>query len=126
MVALQTSLYVSANDQASCFFFTNYALENADKYKTVYEYLPTLYNDTHRASPLLSIIHALGIAGLSSHRKAPELMSAARVRYDSALHLLASSLQDPVLAMADQTLISVLLMGLYEVFLAVLLTCLEI
>ena len=107
-------LQVPAEDQASCFFFSNY-VEPANAHNSMYEYLPAMYGSTHRDSALFFVITALGLAGLSNHKCAPQLMSEATLRYDAALHLVNEMLGDPVTAKADQTLVSILLLGLYEV-----------
>lgn len=108
-------LYTTAHDQAVCFFFKTYVHEPVEFSRSVYNYLPTLCSNDVSHPALSSIITAIGLAGLSGYRKAPALMSAAGQGYDSALQSINVALYDPVSARSDQTLITVLLMGLYEV-----------
>ena len=61
------------------------------------------------------IITALGHAGLLVQRYIPQLISEASLRYGWALYLINKMLRDPVTVNADQTLVSILLLGLYEV-----------
>jgi hypothetical protein len=110
-----SALEVSAEQQAVCFFFSNYVLELSKPNKSVYDYLPTFYNHESGKSPLTCAITALGLAGLSYRRSEPSLLSASKSVYSSALHLTNEALRNPVTAVTDATLISVLLLGLYEV-----------
>jgi hypothetical protein len=109
------TLEVSAEQQAVCFFFSNYILEPSKSVKSVYDYLPAFYNPEPGKSPLSCAIVALGLAGLSYRRSEPSLLSASKSAYSSALCLTNEALRNPVTAVTDATLISVLLLGLYEV-----------
>jgi hypothetical protein len=109
------SLDVCLEDQAVCFFFSNYVLEPEKAGKGVYEFIPALYGGGGvKDSALAYVVPALGLAGLSG-RGAPQLMPAAHLKYTSALRLINRALRDPEAAAQDQTLMSVLLLGLYEV-----------
>lgn len=59
-------------------------------------------------------IVALGIASMSSSMKIPSLMMKANAKYAEALKLINSALRDPVAARLDETLMVVILLGLYE------------
>jgi hypothetical protein len=109
------TLEIPAEQQAVCFFFSNYVLEPSKSGKSVYDYLPTFYNHELGKSPLSCGIAALGLAGLSYRRSDPSLLSASKSVYSSALRLTNEALRNPVTAVTDATLISVLLLGLYEV-----------
>ena len=115
-----STLGVSAEQQAVCFFFSNYVLEPSKPGNSVYEYLPTFYNHESGKSPLSCVIVALGLAGLSYRKSEPSLLLASKSVYSSALHLTNEALRNPVTAVTDATLISVLLLGLYEVCLHLL------
>ena len=110
-----STLEVSAEQQAVCFFFSNYVMEPSKSGKYVYDCLPTFYNQESGKSPLSCATTALGLAGLSYRRSEPCLLFAAKSVYSSALHLTNEALRNPVTAVTDATLISVLLLGLYEV-----------
>jgi hypothetical protein len=66
-------------------------------------------------SPLLCVVTALGLVGLSHHTQSSGMDVAASVWYEKALHKINSSLQDPEEVSLDQTLLVVLLLSLYEV-----------
>ena len=112
------SLSMSAESQAFCFFFSNYPSQPSKNFQSVYEDIPALYCLEPSDSPLLYIITALGLAGLSHHTETPSMEVAAGAWYDKALHKINSSLRDRELVKLDQTLLVVLLLGLYEVCIA--------
>lgn len=109
------TLQVPVEEQAVSFFFSNYVLGPSNQNKTVYDDLPALCNNVSEKSALSCAVAALGLAGLSYRRSEACLLSAAKVMYSSALHLTNEALRDPTTAAADATLISVLLLALYEV-----------
>ena len=107
-------LPVSPLDQAVTYFFRSHVNEAAESCSPFYKYLPSLYNTDHN-SALSHIIKAIGLAGLSSYRTAPSLMSSASSYYSLALKIIHRALQDSTQAKTDQTLLAVYLLGRYEV-----------
>ena len=113
--AWSSILQVPAEQQAVCFFFSDYVLELSNPGKRLYDYLPAFYSNESEKSALSCSIAALGLAGLSYRRREAGLLSAAKAMYSSALHQTNDALRDPAAAATDATLISVLLLGLFEV-----------
>jgi hypothetical protein len=106
---------LSVEDQATRFFFSKYgARQSSEQRRSLYEYLPELYNVDTENSSLRCIITAVGLAGLSHRRTSSEMLLAATASYNLALHQTNYALQHPMTASSDQTLISILLLGLYE------------
>jgi hypothetical protein len=105
----------SPENQAFCFFLNNYPSRSSKTYKTMYDFVPALYSAEPADSPLVCIVTALGLAGLSCHTDASGLGEAASAWYDKALSKTNQSLRNGVRAKLDQTLLVVLLLGLYEV-----------
>lgn len=101
-------------DQAVCFFFRCRLNEPSESCRLVYKYLPSLYG-ADPSSALSCTINAIGLAGLSSYRRVPRLMSSACKQYSEALRLIGTALRDPMKANTDQVLLVVHLMGVYEV-----------
>lgn len=64
---------------------------------------------------LPKVIDAIGLAGISNIKHSPELMVAAGRKYASVLRAINASIQDSREASTDQTLIAVMLLGLFEV-----------
>jgi hypothetical protein len=115
------SLGTSAEDQATCFFFQNYILGGKDVFKGHVDYLSEIYSTEEVGSGLADSVASLGMVGLANFWKAPNIMSNAVIKYNSAMRTISSQLRDAEQAKADQTLIAILLMGLYEVLLICLL-----
>ena len=107
---------MSAEHQAFCFFFCNYPSQPSKNFDTVYEDIPALYCLEPSDSALLCIVTALGLAGLSHHTETSGMEVAASAWYDKVLQKINSSLRDRKLVKLDQTLLVVLLLGLYEVY----------
>lgn len=109
------SLPMSAETKAFRFFFCNYPSQPSKNFDSVYEDIPALYCLEPSDSPLLCIVTALGLAGLSHHTETSGMEVAAGAWYDKVLHKINSSLRDRELVKLDQTLLVVLLLGLYEI-----------
>lgn len=112
-----STLCTSLENQAEAYFFANY-VPNAWKSSRAsynFEDLPFLYAQGLKDCVLSQIVAALGVAGIAKVH-APSLMPSARQMYIRALHLLQTALQDTFEAKADHTLLSVMLLCLYEVF----------
>jgi hypothetical protein len=82
--------------------------------RKLYNSLPDLYARSPASSALSSTIVALGIASMSSSMKIPSLMMKANAKYAEALNLVNSAVRDPTAAKLDDTLMVVILLGLYE------------
>jgi len=80
-----------------------------------YQYLPTIYSDQPIGTPLRQAIAALGLAGLSNFWKAPHIMAQANKAYAMALQTVNVSLGNIEEAKSDQTVVTIMLLGLYEV-----------
>ena len=113
---ISPSLSESIETQATCFFFRNYVWEDSQSSKGFFDYLPRIFgrNET-MGSALTDAIMSLGMVGLSNTKHASEIMIPATEKYHSALRATNSALRDVEQAKADQTLITVMLLGLYEV-----------
>ena len=110
----RVSLSVSALDQAVSFFFASHINEPSESCYLIYSYLPDFYTANSNA-PISNIIKAIGLAGLSSFRSVPALLSSAYSFYSLALNAIVPMLQDAVLAKTDETLLTIYLLGIYEV-----------
>ena len=96
-------------------FFQNYVLGGKDLFKGHIDYLSDIYSGEEVGSGLADSVASLGMVGLANFWKAPNIMSNAVIKYNSAMRTISSQLRDVEQAKSDQTLISILLMGLYEV-----------
>jgi hypothetical protein len=108
-------LFPSANEQATCFFFQNFVLEDPCDSRGQFDYLPRMYQTSKVNKVLEEAVLALGLAGLANRTKASKVMIKANVKYTMAVHAVSSVLSEMEQAKADQTLIAVMLLSLYEV-----------
>jgi uncharacterized protein YsxB (DUF464 family) len=104
----------SLEDQATCFFFNNYVLMQG-AIQGYMEYLPILFVELPSSEALCAAISAVGIAGIANMRRSSEVMSLARSKYGSALRLTNAALTDRFQCKRDHTLMTVLILALYEV-----------
>ena len=113
---LTLDLGSSAEEQATCFFWRNYILDEHKLHSGNFQYLSDLYAREEIGESLSEAIACLGLVGLSNFWKASSIMRSAQSKYNSALRLVSSRLRNLEEAKTDQTLVAVMLLGLYEVF----------
>jgi hypothetical protein len=106
--------YAFSNDCAALFFFHDYVLLETRQPLNLFDMLPGIYQTSRPGSALADIITALGLVCLSNTKGNPEALIPARARYVAALHSINATIRDPGAASADETLLAVLLLGLYE------------
>jgi hypothetical protein len=105
----------SLDDEALCFFFATYATPNStDCQASFCAQLPAMYKDVADSHTLKHIIPAIGLGGLARRRDDPRLLVAADAAYHNAVRQTNHALCHLETATSDQTLIGVLLLGLYE------------
>ncbi|KAK5474409.1 hypothetical protein LTR43_006403 [Exophiala xenobiotica] len=103
-----------AESQAFCSFFSNYPFETSKNFKSLYEYIPALCSIAQSDSPLPCIVNALGLASRSSHADPLRVEAAASSWYNRTVYKINNSIRDCELVKLDQTLLVVLLLGVYE------------
>ncbi|MCJ1393147.1 hypothetical protein MMC18_006019 [Xylographa bjoerkii] len=109
------ALSIPIESQAMCYFFRNYVCEDSRFSKGFFDYLPSIFGSNGAVgSALTDAVVSLGMVGLSNTKNASEIMIHANERYNLALRATNSALRDEEDAKADQTLITVMLLGLYE------------
>ena len=109
------SFSFSLEDQAVCHFFTNYVYNKSTTRRGHFEFLPGIFAKNDPDSPVVEIMTSLGMSGLSNVQRAPEAKAISTQKYAAALRGVNTLLRDPERATEDETLITVLLLGLYEV-----------
>lgn len=110
------SLSVPLEDEATYYFFHNFVSEDPTSATAYSQVLPDLYRQDSSFSALPKIIDAIGLAGIANVKHAPELMVAAGQKYARVLRAITASIQDAKEASTDQTLMAVMLLGLFEVW----------
>ena len=77
--------------------------------------LHPLYNDIRAGSPLSIALYAPALASLAIDSQQPSIMTLAHSQYSQAVRRTKQALSDPKEYLTDDTLASVLLLGLFEV-----------
>lgn len=98
----------SLEDQARSYFFTRYVPDSH------FSYLPSIYAQTELAAPLRSCVQAVAVASFANERSSPNAMRKALQYYSHALRDINQVIQAPTAALLDGTIVSVLLLGLFE------------
>ncbi|UKZ52817.1 hypothetical protein TrVGV298_006604 [Trichoderma virens] len=106
---------VPITDQAVCFFFLNFVLTDPISGGGHLEYLPVIYDTITRDLALPTVVAAIGMAGIANLRRSRDLLLAANSQYLLAIQLTQAALMDETLRIQDQTLVSILLLALYEI-----------
>ena len=112
------SLSVPLEDEATYHFFYNFLPNDhsSDDSRNAYtSVLPNLHRQDSSFGVLPKIVNAIGLAIISNMKHSPEVMVAASQGYAGALRAINSSIQNPSSATTDQTLIAVMLLGVFEV-----------
>ncbi|PQE05961.1 hypothetical protein CJF30_00004894 [Rutstroemia sp. NJR-2017a BBW] len=117
-IPLPFELHTPVGDQAACYFFRNYVLGDSST-NGPFQYLNSIYNNEIIGPALSDSIEALGLVGLGTFWQSPEMKFQANRKYNSALRLVSSRLRSEQEAKENQTLVAVMLLGLYEVFFSI-------
>jgi hypothetical protein len=96
------------------FFFTKYSFTEEPIFVGYHDWLTSLYLDDNTSPALTAAIEAVGLAGLSNLSHGQSLQQQSRAQYGKALALLKKAFDDSVLAIADETLVAVILLILFE------------
>lgn len=116
--SIPQSLHVSIENQATAFFFRNFVLppQQAESARGFFDILVPYYNSTPEASPLHLATHAVSLSVLGNYPGRSQMMREAARFYGQALQRAQQALQDPTQAKSDETLLTIMLFVLYEVF----------
>jgi hypothetical protein len=104
-------------DQAISYVFHNYVSEDNESASArgLFDYLPALYRRSHQGSVLAEAVMALGMVGIANSNRDSALLNQAILKYSATARAVSESLGEVELAKQDGILISVLLLGLFEV-----------
>ncbi|KAF2280862.1 uncharacterized protein EI97DRAFT_368347 [Westerdykella ornata] len=112
------ALEPSLEDQGVGFFISNYVQGPSLVPRGHFDFLPELLGQgPSETNPLLrTSVTAAGLAGLAIATKNNAIMKKAREQYVAALRLTNQALQTRETAIQDSTLVSVIMLGMYEGF----------
>ena len=114
------SLSIPPEDEATYYFFHTFLSDddNSEYSRNAYSsVLPILHRQDSSFGVLPKIVNAIGLASISNKKHSPEVMVAASQRYAGALRAINASIQNSSSATTDQTLVAVMLLGVFEVYL---------
>jgi hypothetical protein len=101
-------------DQALAFFFSNYKIKPNIIPRGEFGFLPEMLNRDDTEQVLLSSVNAISLACLANNTKSVRLMKKARTEYGAALTMTNRALRSRDTVVTDSTIISVILLGMYE------------
>lgn len=100
------------NELGANFFFAKYTF-NEPLFQEYHDWLTQSYSEDGQV--LQAAIKAVGMAGIANVSYAPHIASKSKEQYCKALAGMNQLLRDPVRAVADTTLMAVILLALFEV-----------
>lgn len=112
---ISLGLGTSADEQATCFFFQNYVLQQDLYSRGNFQYLSDIYDCEEVGEGLADSISSLGLVGLAHFWGASSILAHASAKYNSALMTISTQLRTIEGAKSDQTMAAIMLLGLYEV-----------
>jgi hypothetical protein len=117
ILQLELSFAPSLDEQAASYVFHNYVSEDNEKAssKGFFDYLPALYRRSQPESILADAVTALGLVGIANSTRDSALLNKAVLKYGAIARAVSERLGVVKLAKQDDILISVLLLGLFEV-----------
>ena len=115
--SISPQLSVPTHDIGANFFFAKYAMNDHPDSGDYQRWLAISYHGDLPSNMLRAAIEAVGMAGISNVSYAPHIAAISRKRYQGALAAMKQALSDPVEAVADTTFMTVIVLGLYEVWL---------
>lgn len=104
----------SIEDQAQGFFIANYVAEPSIVPRGQFEWVTELLGQPDTEEILTCSVNAASLAGLANTTKSPMIMQKAQTAYVNALRITNSALRVKETAVKDSTLISVIMLGMYE------------
>ncbi|KAK0711598.1 hypothetical protein B0H67DRAFT_296087 [Lasiosphaeris hirsuta] len=118
-MALFYNLAPTCQERGTAYFFSRYVTmdETAchQKFDFVYDvWKPASSAPDQQVDSVLASMTAVGLMGLASMTQSRDMMEAAQKSYGTALRLTNHALEDPVEAIKDSTMLSILILGVFE------------
>ncbi|KAK1640244.1 hypothetical protein BDP81DRAFT_311945 [Colletotrichum phormii] len=113
------SLSPSYQERGTAFFFSRYVSMDENACHQNYDFIfdvwrPASMLPSRQADGVMASVAAVGLAGLSHLTMCAEMMDWSRRSYGAALKMTNDALRDPVEAVKDTTMLSILVLGTYE------------
>ncbi|KAJ2893903.1 hypothetical protein MKZ38_008127 [Zalerion maritima] len=118
-IALGYSLSPSFQEQGTAFFFSKFVSAEENSCNHQFDYVfevwkPGSLLNKRQVDGVMASMTAVGLAGLSQVTNSGEMLDCARKSYGTALRLTNMALEKPSEAVKDTTMLSVLILGIFE------------
>jgi hypothetical protein len=113
-ISIPQGLRPSLEDSAASLFFNYFLPLTHSNPGSLFFVLPQLYARAPANSTFASTITALGLICLANRLRVPRIMVRASKEYAKVLGKINKVISDPIQAKEDQTVLIVMLLGLYE------------
>ncbi|KAK4196147.1 hypothetical protein QBC40DRAFT_11744 [Triangularia verruculosa] len=106
-------------EQGFAFFFSRFVTANETACHQNFDFVrevwkPSRTKRERQVDSVLASLTAVGLMGMASLQRRSDLMDAARKSYGVALGLTKDALKDPTEAVKDSTMLSILILGVFE------------
>lgn len=108
------SLAPTIEDRATGFFVTNYVIGVHGPSRGHLDYFVDIAQNQTLGDGLLDCVKAVGLAGYAHEAHAPSLLKNARYQYVRAIQSTNKALRDPNEVKKDSTLLSIMILGIFE------------
>jgi len=108
------SLAPTIEDRATGFFVTNYVIGADGPSRGHLDYFADIARSQALGDGLIECVKAVGLAGYAHSVHAPSLLKNARYQYVRALQSTNKALKDPAEVRKDTTLLSIMILGIFE------------
>ncbi|MCJ1467285.1 hypothetical protein MMC07_005909 [Pseudocyphellaria aurata] len=98
---------IPIEEHGTCFYFQEFSGRPA--------HMQAVFKEASLENPLLNIVKSIGMAAMANKFKSPEILFAARERQTSVLRAINLRLQDREEARTNSTMMTILLLGTFEI-----------
>jgi hypothetical protein len=109
------SIEPTLDERATCYFVFNYLIGIQSPSRGVLDNLLLLYQTNSIDDNLLTAVKAVSYASYAHHMQSTELTDVSRYQYTKSVTMTNRALQSTADAVKDSTLMSVMILGMYEI-----------
>ncbi|KAK5654127.1 hypothetical protein OQA88_7558 [Cercophora sp. LCS_1] len=115
-MALLYNLAPTCQERGTAYFFSRFVTMEETASHQKFDFLYQVWKPVQdrEVDGVLASMTAVGLMGLATMTRSPEMMEAAQKSYGSALRLINHALENPSEAAKDTTMLSVLILGVFE------------
>ncbi len=119
MIARMYTLEPTCQERGTAFFFSRYVTADENVSHQRFDFLydiwkPGMHTTDRQLDGVMASMTAVGLVGISQLTHSEETIDSARKSYGTALCLTNAALRDPEEALKDTTMLSILILGVFE------------